>query len=207
MLKQIDSTHFTEFNNSINNSIGIKFPAKYLQEAKCFAYFKDGKIVAGFIIYPYRNTMKNFRTFKQIKNEVIYKHILQKMASIKILANAKSKHLAEYTGYFILDKSVGLKFTLSMITTVCLMSHKYFFISYSLHNKKLKHYYSNGNPTYITITDVIFDTIDDFGLTKTNYDVERIEVLTKIGIIKIFLWRTIKVLRKWMNGLLKNSIS
>lgn len=206
MLKQITSEHYHEFNNCLESSIGIKLPHKYFSRSKCFAYFKDNRIVAGFIISPYKNTLRNFRTFEQIRKDHIYIACIKKMMGIEFLANSKAKHLAEYTGYFILDKSIAFIFTLKMIVAVCLMPHKYFFISYSYNNKFLKNYYSKGKPEKIVVTDVEYHTLGDNGSTKINHGIESIEVLSKYGVVRIFIWRTMQVIKKWMIGLSKNLI-
>jgi hypothetical protein len=105
------------------------------------------------------------------------------------------KNTAEFTGYFITGKKYGFFFTLHLVLTI--LSHKAdrFVYSYPVAQKGLARYYGWGSPTRLYSGPP--EPLDGHtGDMKS----EHVEVLTKWGIVKIFLNRTKKLLRRGRGG-------
>jgi hypothetical protein len=100
--------------------------------------------------------------------------------------------LAEITGYFIIDKKFGFKLTMHLLLTVLKTDKILFIYSFDPSNLKLWQYYAKGHPL------LLFAGYMDCEGTPW----ERVEALTKVGILRVFTHRTVRHIKKSVSSLL-----
>jgi hypothetical protein len=172
---------------------GTLIPWKYLQQGRCFVWYDNkGDFAGGFAIIE----RAHFRTILHGGFAIIeiahFRTILQ-------IPHAARKKLrthpnAEITAYFINNKSFGLRITLRLIIEVLKTDGKKFVYSYDRDNRKLGKYYAMGSP--IRLYSGYVRNLE--GMTGKH--IENVEILTKGGILKLFMKRTIKEFGKWLLG-------
>lgn len=148
----------------------VDIPYSYLAKGRPFVFLdsKD-RVVGGFAIID----KKPFRTIEQIP--------------LKIYAPIKAEN--EITAYFIADKKYGFAVTLRLVLEV-LKSKGPFVYSYDLINKSLQRYYALGDPEL-----VYSGPVKNLpGMEGLHY--ENVEILTKLGIVKLFIKRTLRGILK-----------
>jgi hypothetical protein len=139
--------------------------------------FVDGVMTAGFCLVP---GFLQLRAVMQLPTE-----------KIKTLIPTASAGLADFTGYFMKDKRHAFRFT-CYLTKVCFLHPcKYFIYSYQTTEVGLGRYYAAGNP--LRIHTGIPEHLDGH---HAIMEPEHVEILSKWGIVKIFLRRTFKMLGK-----------
>jgi hypothetical protein len=121
--------------------------------------------------------------------------VIERIHNDKILGKAKNTDFMEYTGYFIKDKSIGFLFTLFMIFTAIRKS-PYFVLSFDKSSRHLFEYYNHGNPMVLYSGPVSYHIQNDIGELSIVEGVEVVEVLSNVGIFKIFIWRTKKEVKR-----------
>lgn len=190
----------TLFNNTIFKHLHFKYPIDFLQNAYVYGQKIDGHYVGGFVLNPYQSSFMDFRVLKQIPNERYY-HAIEIMMSTPMVESSRND-LWEYTGYFISsyfkDKKIkAILFTLQMIL-IAMIKGKYFFLSFDRKNQSLAEYYGHGYPTIIYRGPVSYSSLDEYDNIETHESNEQVEVLDRMGLIRIFTWRTIKEIKRWL---------
>lgn len=172
-----DIIHYTKlFNRAIGYS---NVPWRYHATGTTYAlYDSKNRIVGGFVLIP---GYWHLRTILQMPEEVqksFYKD------NPKIVQS-----LCDLTGYFIINPKHGLKITIKLLLTTLFSKYRYFCYSYPIHDVALKKYYGTGKPIllYAGVPRKLEGHSD-------HMDEEYVEILTKIGIVRIFLYRTTRML-------------
>lgn len=156
---------------------GHCIPQDYLfsKDSRTFgAYDSRGKLLGGFCLVkgdPKLDSV-NLRTVEQA-NLFCFENLM----------------LTEITGYFIKDKRCGFKLTMKLVIETFKSASYFFIYSYNTSNKKLESYYKTGNPKRV------FSGYIYYG---NDYNIENVEILSKLGIIKIFLNRTMRLIKRKM---------
>jgi hypothetical protein len=191
------------FNDAIFERLHFRYPLEFLEKAYVYGEKIGAVYVAGFILNPYHTSFMDFRVLKQIPNEHYYRVIEKLMASPIV---ESSRHdLWEFTGYFISpyfnDKKLkSILFTLKMIL-ISILKGKYFFISFDRKNQSLGEYYGHGYPLVIYRGIVTYQVLDQFNNIEIHEGNEQVEVIDRMGLIRIFKWRTIKEIKRWLQML------
>ena len=185
--KEITSwTGVQDFQKAFNTVLGYStVPLEYFMSGECYGMFIDGKLVAGFCLVP---GFLNLRAVMQLPEAEI----------VNLAYSPMSDHLADFTGYFLLKDTSWLnafRFTVYLVKTCVRSPYKHFIYSYQVNEVKLGRYYAAGDPKRIYTG--IPEHLDGHG---ENMEPEHVEILTKWGIVKIFLRRTYKVLKKMVGG-------
>lgn len=166
---------FTKMFESID---GHSIPQDYLfsEDSKTIAaYDSEDKLLGGFCLVSgnLNDGFANLRTVKQ--------------ARLFFYGKSSLDNLTEITGYFIADKKCGLKLTMRLVLEVLRNPSNSFIYSYAASNKKLESYYKTGNPKRMFSGYIYY---------PNDYNIENVEILSKWGIIKIFLNRTMKLIKR-----------
>lgn len=155
-------------------SIGYEIPCSYFYDENVWGlYDENDHIEGGFALI----NKKLPRTLKQLE-------------SFETMREYRGK-VTEFTGYFINEKKGSFRLTLRLAYEVLKNRRNLFIYSYEDDNEKLQKYYGVGNPTLV---DVCYPR--RLPGHKKDMPLERIELLTKWGIMKIFLMRTVKYIIK-----------
>jgi len=162
------------FSELFASEIGYSIPVSYFMFKNVWGLFDDqGKLQGGFAII----NQPAPRCLKQIPNpKTVLTHF---------------NKLSEFTGYFIRSKKGSIRLTIRMVIETFKNPKNEFIYAYDLDDLKLRKYYGAGKPR------LLYE-----GIPKKlpghpeNMKPERIEVLTKIGVLRIFLYRTFKILLK-----------
>jgi hypothetical protein len=173
---------FIEYTKLFNQAIGYSnVPWQYYASGDVYALIVNNKMQAGFVLIP---GYFNLRSILQIPDEIQVKYFNE---------NPKiALHLCDNTGYFINTVSFwqGIIFTL-FLTIICLFyREKYFVYTYPVTDVALQKYYGSGNP--IRIHTGIPEHLPGH---SDHMESEHVEILSKLGIIKIFIYRTKRILR------------
>jgi len=156
---------------------GYQIPLSYFLGADCYGVKHGGEFVGGFVIK--KDHLFNLRSFQEIPLPLL-------VSSLPY--NEYGNRTADITGYFLKDKRYGLKLTWFFVKTIVLYDSKYFVYSYDVSNTRLGNYYAAGDPTLLYSG--VPARIE--GYTEDQPPVN-VEVLSKWGIVKIFLYRTRKM--------------
>jgi hypothetical protein len=161
---------------------GYRIPTSYFLSADCYGVKQDedGEFVGGFVLK--KGHLFDLRSFHEIPLTVV-----PSLPYTKYMNTT-----ADLTGYFLRDKRYGLKLTWFFVKTIVFYNSKYFIYSYDVSNTGLGKYYASGDPTllYSGIPALIE------GYTEEQAPVN-VEILSKWGIVKIFLHRTRKMFLKF----------
>lgn len=179
-LKTIDEV--IEFTKIFNKSIGYSnVPWQYHASGKCYALIDNKEIKAGFCLIPGYFNLRAVLQMPENKIKEFYDN------------NTRVAHsMCDLTGYFINNLSFrqGLIFTLFLVFRCFFYCKKYFIYTYPISDVALKNYYGKGNPNRI------HSGKPEYLLGHSNdMDEENIEILNKYGIVKIFYYRTKRILK------------
>jgi len=173
----------TEFNKILGYST---IPFDYFDSGECYAMFHNGEMEAGFCLIP---GYYNLRSIKQLPFYVIGR-----------ISSTYLHGSVDFTGYFIKTKNRfrGLLFTLFLVKTCFFSKYKYFFYSYATSELGLERYYGSGNPVRV------HTGIPEY-LPGHHQEMppEHVEVLTRWGIVKIFIYRTVRIIKALINKLFR----
>jgi hypothetical protein len=159
---------------------GYRIPTSYFLGADCYGVKHGDEFVGGFVIK--KDHLFNLRSFQEIPLTIVS----------SLPYNKYRNKTADLTGYFLKDKRYGLKLTWFFVKTIVFYKSTYFVYSYDVSNTRLGKYYASGDPTllYSGIPALIE------GYTEEQAPVN-VEILSKWGIVKIFLYRTRKMFLKF----------
>jgi|GEM_PF-4280688 len=161
---------------------GVKFPIDYILAGKSFLIYNRKKAVGGFIIAK----RKNARSIRQIPKT-------QKgIAAIAMVD--RYKWISEMNGYFITDRKLGFFLVTAWLFVVLFDCATHYIYAYESSNENLKKYYSPAKPM------IIYDGIVSNLSGMIGVHSERIEIISKIGFLKLYVARLKKQwrLRKWI---------
>jgi len=174
-----DLNEIIKFTRLFNKVLGYSHvPWKYFASGDCYALI-DGKnrIAGGFVLVP---GYFNLRSIAQMPEDVGREYFI---AYPKV-----AQSLCDLTGYFILNPKKGFLLTV-YLTLVCLFHNKkYFIYTYPVKETGLGNYYGQGKP--LRIHTGVPEHLEGHGETMHP---EHVEILTKWGIVKIFLYRNIRL--------------
>jgi hypothetical protein len=156
-------------------------PIDYFKSGDCYALFVDGTLTGGYCLV--HRPLFNLRSVIQIPD-------YYRLVNHKMLQEA-----AEFTGYFINSKRYAFFFTLHLVMTIIFHEAKTFVYSYPVSNRALGKYYGRGDPCRIYT-----GAPRHLEGHKEVMEPEHVEVLTKFGIFKVFMHRTIKFLKRGRHG-------
>jgi hypothetical protein len=188
LIKKVPKWDLISFNDAIENNLGFRYPIYYLTASHCYGIKRSGRYVAGFILHDDYRTMRVLCQISPIDRTEVMR---------KLIFSGHANRLTEYTGYFIEDKKIGFIFTLIMIL-IAIKKGSNFLYSFDRSNIKLADYYAPGSPFIVYRGQVKYDIEKPNGQTQYTTGFEQIEVITQVGIIKIFVSRTIRELLKWI---------
>jgi len=169
------------FQKTFNDILGYStVPYEYFESGDCHAMFDGDKMVAGFCLV---RGFYNLRSIMQLPLSVIgflrhKQHIV--------------KSLADFTGYFISNKKYGLRFTIYLVKTCLLHPCNYFVYSYLVTEYGLERYYGSGKPLRIHT-----GAPEHLPGHHSVMEPEHVEILSKWGIVRIFLYRTKRWVKSW----------
>jgi len=186
-----DHVLIERFKNIFCSKISYDIPSTYFKKGECYALIEDEKvitsegtvnkirIVGGFCLV--HDLPWKLRSIKQIPEDMLH-------LATRDLPTLKT---AEFTGYFLNDKKYGLLFTSHLVKTCLLHKASRFVYSYPISQTGLEKYYSKGKPGRLYSGQPA-----KLQGHKDGMEDENIEVLTRWGIIKIFLARTLRYILK-----------
>ena len=175
--KILDEDRLADFHKKFCLGIKYEVPINYLRSGNCYGLFVDDKIVAGIC---------------SVHQHALYPRSLKQIPCFSYISYKKDfiLSLAEITGYFIEDKAYAFRFTMHLFRIFLFHPAKNFVYSYPVDQKRLSKYYAKGKP--ITIYSGKPVKIEGH---PDDLPPENVEILTKWGIFRIFLHRTLKYLR------------
>jgi hypothetical protein len=169
------------FTKLFNRAIGYSnVPWEYYASGKMYAATDEKcRMIGGFVLVP---GYFNLRSILQMSPERV-KSFYEERPDI-------ANNLADLTGYFILRPNLAFKLTL-WLTIICLFYHKkYFVYTYPISDTALEQYYGEGKPIRI------HTGVPERLLGHSEHmESEHVEILTKLGIVKIFYYRTKRLLK------------
>lgn len=174
LLKRLErnSPEIQEFHDRFCEGVKYDIPVGYFNKGDCFTMTVRGKMVAGFCLV--NEPPLNLRSLRQIEDIVRRWHIYENTIT----------DVCEFTGYFIEDKRFAFFFTLYLVWSVLWCNAKQFVYSYPVSQKSLERYYSYGKPLRLSTG------IPEHLKHLPGIEEEHVELLSKWGIVKIFLHRT-----------------
>lgn len=180
-VKKLETTEeIIEFTRIFNRVIGYSnVPWQYHASGECYALINNGKMEAGFCLIPGWFNLRAVLQMPEEKQRAFYDN------------DKMTRNLCDLTGYFINGASFyrGLVFTLFLVMKCLLYKKKYFIYTYPEHEHGLEKYYAKGNPKRIhTGIPVKLSGHSD------NMESEHVEVLTRLGVCRIFYCRTKRLL-------------
>lgn len=173
------------FQETFNTVLGYSsVPYSYFLDGECHAMFDGERMVAGFCLV---RGFSHLRSIQQLPQE--------KIDWISQNHGYMTRRLADFTGYFIKNKKYGLKFTIYLVKTCLLHPCRYFVYSYLVTEYGLERYYGSGRPLRV-------HTGRPQHLPGHHDDMaeEHVEILSKLGIVRIFLYRT----RRWIQSMFRH---
>jgi len=169
------------FQKTFNDILGYStVPIEYFQSGECHAMFDGNEMVAGFCLVK---GFENLRSIQQLPSE--------RISWIRWHHSHMVKNLADFTGYFIKNKKYGLKFTIYLVKTCMLHSCRYFVYSYLVTEAGLERYYGAGHPIRVHT-----GCPEHLPGHHESMDEEHVEILSKLGIVRIFWYRTKRWIKK-----------
>lgn len=169
------------FHSLFCDEISYNIPLEYFRSGDCYALFVGGKMTGGYCLVhlpAYR-----LRSIEQIPHNEIF------------WMNPKYINMAEFTGYFIKEKRYGFLFTLHLVKTILFHKADWFVYSYPVSQKALGRYYGKGRPIRLFV-----GPPEQLEGHTSKMESESVELLTKTGIVRIFLHRTFKFLKGAIYG-------
>lgn len=173
-LLEKNTKEIQEFHDKFCAKICYDIPVGYFNKGDCYALFYKEQLAAGFCLV--NAPPLHLRSIIQIPDILYNWHVYEDYIY----------DICEFTGYFIENKKLAFIFTLYLVWTVIWYNSRQFVYSYPISQRGLERYYSRGNPLRIYT-----------GYPKTlegmqGVEKEHVEILTKWGIVKIFLFRTLR---------------
>ena len=171
-----------KFVAAFSKQIEYEIPYQYFLDEEVWAMMQGSKIVGGFAFV----SKKVPRSLAQIPGSFVHNRQLYTDKQVIDLPS-----VAEVTGYWMAQKRGALIFTLWFVLRAFLHRASYFVYSYPVSQKKLGYYYSTAKPL------VLYR-----GVAKKlpghpeEMEAESVEMITAFGVLKIFLHRVGKVLRR-----------
>jgi hypothetical protein len=174
-LKKLTSLDDIEaFQKKFNSILGYSsIPLSYYSMGDCYVLERNGDYLAGFCL------VKGFEHLRSIRQ-----------LPIEVREDVKKRWpvLVDFTGYFIQPKTpkvFSFIFTIYLVLVCAFYSCNYFVYSYLVSEVGLGKYYGKGLPTRVHTGKPLHleghhDVMDD----------EHVEILTKLGVARIFLYRT-----------------
>ncbi len=153
------------FSNEFKIHSGSYIPFDYFMENESYLFFDDGNLIGGYAIIK-----KNKRVISQIP-----------LSSFSTDIYDIDKKSYEITGYFITKQRKPFKMVCHFMYKVLTAKTKWFVYAYDKRNIKLEKLYSYGKPR--RLYSGIVNNID--GMTGVNY--ENVEMITKIGFIRLWI--------------------
>lgn len=185
--KLSDIKKYVETFNKIN---GYDIPISYFTQNKaCIRCLVSSEEIKG----GYAIVSGQSRSLEQVPQTFLIKQenngYLIRYPKNKFL---KKEKIAEFTGYFMLSNEGRFKLTCFLLFDVFTSKAKYFIYSFAVSNKKLAKYYGYGNPIFIYCGQA-----SKLEGHPSDMESEQVEMLTKVGILKVFLAR---VFNKYIKG-------
>ena len=182
-IKKLKSTEeFKEYTRLFNKAIGYSnVPWQYYASGEIWAAIKDNQIKGGFVLVPGYFNLRSILQMPENIQEQKYKDHLKMM-----------NNLCDNTGYFLNGVSFweGIWFTFYMIL-VCLFYKKgYFVYTYPVTDTGLEKYYGSGDP--ILIHSGVPEHLPGH---SDEMEPENVEIITRLGVLKIFIYRTKRMFR------------
>jgi len=181
LIKLKDSWEVEAFQKEFNSVLGYStVPLEYFESGDCFAMLIDYKIVAGFCLV---SGFDHLRSAQQLPDHI--REDFRKNYPDVV------DNLADFTGYFINTKNklYGALFTTYLVFICALYPKKYFIYSYLISETRLGRYYGSGDPIK-----VYTGKPEHLEGHHENMEEEHVEILSKFGIFKIFVYRTKKLI-------------
>lgn len=168
------------FQKTFNGILGYStVPYAYFASGDCHAMFDGERIVAGFCLVKGFHDLRAIQQLPQDKIRWLEEHH-------RYMVNS----LADFTGYFITNKKYGLKFTIYLVKTCLFHKCKYFIYSYLVTEYGLERYYGSGKPLRVHTGEP-----EHLSGHHAVMEPEHVEILSKWGIVRIFIYRT----KRWLN--------
>jgi len=175
--KETDCEKLIEHRMNFKNYLDYDIPFIYICDQDTFiGYDESNNMIGGFTLIK---NLEMSRTWAQCPS-------FAKERFLKTY-EVDDSDCCEFTFYWLKDKSFGFWFTFNLVKTILFYPKKYFIFSFDQTKKRLKNYYDKGDPVYIYSGPVRID-----GLISYEY----ILAVSKFGIFKIFLSRTLKIFLK-----------
>lgn len=170
------------FLEAFYHASGFEIETSYLnnKRADTYALFYKGDIVGGFVLiksWP-------FGVIRQIPSE-----------SGKPSDNFSLRLVNELTCYFINHPELGFKLTLALLVAIVTSRAKWFIYSYETKKRHLERYYSAGKPIRF-YSGPVLDRATGYQTFLKEH--ENVEILSKVGILRIFLSRNFKMFKEYL---------
>jgi len=183
MLKRLYSEkEFQNFAREFKDAIKYcEVPASYFATGKTYAWFKNGKIIAGFALI---NGYDNLRAVQHLPQKIKLRWRYTKIG----------RNLCEHTGFFITPKLKGIDkiiYGLQMFWICLFHNRQYFIYSYRYSETHLEKYYSTGKP--LSVYSGPLKPLEGYNQNETPEN-EHVEVLSKVGLAKIIFYRILKII-------------
>lgn len=178
-IKRIDTeSEACEFQTKFSSLISYDIPHTYFLEGNCYGLYVKGELVGGYCVVS--SPLYNLRSVRQVPQ-----------AQLDMVPEFLKENLAEFTGYFLENKLYAFFLTIHLVWFILTCKDNKFIYSYPSSQTRLKEYYAKGNPVriYVGSPKKLMGHNDDM-------EPESVEILSRYGIVKIFLHRTWKYLKK-----------
>lgn len=179
--KIIEYSDIELFHKLSTKNIKYEIPITYYTKGTCYGFYRNGILVGGFcLIHDFPAYLRSFQQIPvDLDDELLVKSGMEMLNTV------------EFTGYFLTDKTNGLYFTYHLVKTIFNHRATRFIYSYPISQVALERYYSKGHPVRLYTGKPSY-----LPGHLPNMEAEHVEVLSKWGIFKIFLSRTVKYLLK-----------
>jgi hypothetical protein len=157
-------------------SSGYDIPWAYLQSGLCRLFYYKNRTIGGYAIIS-TNKKRSIMQIPEWRTMPV--------------ANYYMRRASEITAYFIDLKEHSWYLLAYYFFDIMLHKSKYFVYSYELENKKLEKLYSAGKPK--RIYSGIVNNLE--GMEGIHF--ENVEVITKLGFLRLFINRIFRRNIKW----------
>lgn len=177
-----DWSEVERFQKKFNEHLGYsEVPLSYFLMGDCFAMFDGDRLVAGFcVVFRY---YRQLRVIRQIPTQVV-----------DLLDHTKPnmfRGIADITGFFIDDVEYTPKFLAFMFLELLRHKASHYAYSYQVDEYWLERYYRSGNP--VRIHTGVPERLEGH---KGEMKPEHVEILSKTGIMMIFVSRLFRMIVK-----------
>jgi hypothetical protein len=181
-IKRLKNTdEIKKYVDTFSSINGYQLPYDYFLSDKTIIraiISEDGRIYGGYAIIGGRS-----RSIEQIPSTHLFNSEHDYYLS-EDFSSIPKKKVAELTGYFMKSKTHRFRLTALLVIDVFFKKENFFAYSYTTKNVALGNYYKNGNPITLYV-----------GKPKQleghphDLEEETVEILSKTGILKVFLAR------------------